>query len=289
MASPDLITLAQTLLHAGDRSNAALCLQAALANNPANLAAHNLFETSRFPDNFSDAFGVNAVVSQDDDILRFFINHPSSRHPIRDYLSDGWRSMVELMQVLERLDCRLSECRSFLEFASGFGRFTRHLKKALPDGALHVSDVVPGSVDFLRQQFGVEGFYSNTDVQQVALEPSRYEVIFVLSLFSHLPAQTWQLWLEKLFSAVRPGGVLIVSTHGEKSVSNYKVELDANGFAFFTESESQALEGQTYGCTFTSHAYVERAIQKLPEVKNVLHLPAHFWGHQDAYAIQRTN
>ena len=57
------------------------------------------------------------------------------------------------MQVLEQVDRPLTGVSSMLEFASGFGRFTRHLARALP-GRVTCSDVLPGSVDFAREQFG---------------------------------------------------------------------------------------------------------------------------------------
>jgi SAM-dependent methyltransferase len=280
----DLLATAHRLLAQDARADAAVCLRAALRLDPANLAAHNLFEEQRLDGNYTDAFGIDAQISPDDDIFRFFANHPSCTNPIRDYLSDGWRTLVELGSLLETMDRPLSRCRSFLEFASGFGRFSRHLAKALPAHSLHVSDVVAGSVDFLKQRLAVDGFYSVSRPEQLAT-PQKYEVIFVLSLFSHLPENTWSSWLARLYDALEDGGVLIITTHGEKCARLFKVDFPENGFVFISSSESKALSGDEYGSTFTSSDYVQRAIvQHLPGA--VSHaFPARFWGNQDAFAI----
>ncbi|MBK6653044.1 bifunctional 2-polyprenyl-6-hydroxyphenol methylase/3-demethylubiquinol 3-O-methyltransferase UbiG [Zoogloea sp.] len=280
----DLLPLARDLIAQGRLAQAGHCLQALLRLQPTHLEAHNLLETHRLDGNFTDAFGIESRISPDDDIFRFFANHPSCTNPIRDYLSDGWRTMVELGRLLESLDRPLGRCGSFLEFASGFGRFSRHLAKALPEGALHVSDVVPGSVDFLKQHLGVDGFYSVSDPGKLT-PPRKYEVIFVLSLFSHLPESTWSTWLARLYDTLEDKGILIITTHGEKCARLMGVSFPPNGFLFIPSSESKALPGEEYGSTFTSTDYVRQAISHHLRDAAIHEFPAHFWGNQDGFAI----
>lgn len=281
-----LVALAERQLAAGQAQEAATCLTAALELDPAHLAAHNLRERHRLPGCFSDWMGVACEISPDDDIFGFFARHPSSRNPVRDYLADGWRTALELHGLMDRLDASIRRSEAFLEFACGHGRFTRHLVHQVPAGALSVSDVVPGSVDFLRGLLGVKGFDSVAQPEQLVL-PERYQHVFVLSLFSHLPDATWGAWLRTLSDAVRPGGMLVFSTHGMKCVQQSKVELSADGFAFFASSESTAIDAQAYGTTFTSPAYVERTVRRVlgPSVGLAI-VPNVFWGNQDAVVIR---
>jgi len=283
----DLFRTAHALLARGDRLEATNCLRAVLRLDPASLHAHNLIEAHRLDGNFTDAFGIDAAISPDDDIFRFFAGHPSSTNPIRDYLSDGWRTMVELTSLLDAVGRPLGRCRSFLEFASGFGRFTRHLVKALPPGSLGVSDVVPGSVDFLRQRHGVEGFYS-THVPGDLVVPKKYSTIFVLSLFSHLPRETWALWLQSLYEALDVDGVLVFTTHGAKCARLLGVQIPADGFQFVASSESTVLSKDEYGTAFTSAEYVCDVIRSRLTGAVIHEFPEKFWGNQDAYAVVKT-
>lgn len=281
-----LLEQARTRLAAGDRDAAAIILAAVLELEPACLPAHNLREEHRLAGNFADWTGVDATISPDDDIFRFFATHPDSRNPLRDYIADGWRTLSELQQVLDRAGRNLYRCPSFLEFACGHGRFTRHLARALAPGALTVSDVVPGCVAFLQQHWAVKGFDSTSDPAALSI-PDRYEIVFALSLFSHLPESTWHAWLRRLYGAVAPGGVLVLTTHGEEAARKSGVDWGATGFAFFAASESQALHGTEYGTSFTSPRFVEEAIAAAATPAEVTHIPGAFWSYQDAWILGR--
>lgn len=281
-----LIATASRAIEKGDREDAAAILNAALRLDPACLAAHNLIERHHLPGNFRDAFGVCSTIAPTDDIFRFFAGHPSSRNPIRDYLSDGWRTLSELLRLLESMNRRLGDVACCLEFASGFGRFTRHLVQWLGPERVQVSDVVDDSVDFLRREMGVSGFYSTHDPAELRM-PADYDLIFVLSLFSHLPRSSWSAWLDRLYRGLAPGGVLVFSTHGEKCARLAGLQIPADGFAFIPSSESQALPGEEYGCCYTAPAFVRAAIREMAPEAEVREFPAHFWGNQDAFAVGR--
>lgn len=251
------------------------------------LVAHNLIERNSLPGAFAEWMGLPCAIAPADDIFRFFANHPLSANPLRDYLADGWRTLAELMLLMEACQQPLLQSRSFLEFASGHGRFTRHLIKALGAARVTVSDVVPDAVAFSRDTFGVAGFDSQVDPQAVAW-PVRYDTVFVLSLFSHLPARLWGAWLARLYDAVAPGGLLVFSTHGEAAAHMQGVTLDENGFFFAAASESQAIDVADYGTAFSAQAYVRRQITELlPGAELVLFSPKHFWHHQDAFVLRR--
>ena len=278
---------ALTQVNAGNNTQAIAILEQVLLQDPLNLQAHNLREQQRLPGNFSDWMGVNASISPDDDIFRFFANHPTSKNPIRDYLSDGWRTMVELQDVLDVYGMSLRRCEHFLEFACGQGRFTRHLARIFTNNQLTVSDVVPGSVDFLKQAMAVNGFYSTIDPNKLTI-PGRYDVIFVLSLFSHLPTPVWGAWFRVLHKALAPGGLLIFSTHGEKCARLEGVDWGNSGCKFYPSSESAVLDGHTYGSTFASPDFVTASVHDaLGKSVAVNVIKSHFWGNQDAVVLSK--
>ena len=150
-----------------------------------------------------------------------------------------------------------------------------------------VSDVVPDAVEFSRRTFGVDGFMSASVPEQVQW-PQRYELVFVLSLFSHLPRSTWSRWLKVLWDAVAPGGLLVFSTHGVKAAAFDSVALDEEGFFFAPSSESNAIDAQEYGTAFTSEAFVLQRMAETCGTDALVHrAPVHFWNHQDAYVLRR--
>ena len=277
----------QAALQAGDAPAATAALTAARGHPVTRLEAHNLMERHQLPGAFSEWVGVNCEVSPQDDIFRFFAGHPTSVNPLRDYFADGWRTLSELMLLLESVQRPLLGAGSFLEFASGHGRFTRHLVKALGAERVTVSDVVPDAVAFARDTLGVPGFLSAARPEDVAW-PRRYGVVFVLSLFSHLPCSSWGRWLARLVDAVEPGGLLVFTTHGTEAARRARVTLDAEGYFFAPSSESTAIDAQEYGTAFTDEAFVRARTAELAGTVEVLRwAPMWFWHHQDAWVLQR--
>ncbi|WP_353235160.1 class I SAM-dependent methyltransferase [Diaphorobacter ruginosibacter] len=285
--TPGAIAQAEALMNRGEMEAAGQLLVAARDVAATRLAAHNLIE-ERFPLlSYGQWMGCPCQISEADDIFKFFAAHPSSLNPIRDYLADGWRTLSELVLLLEEVNHPLLRMGSVLEFASGHGRFTRHLVKALGAQRVVANDVVADSVDFARRTFGVEGFVSPSVPEQVRWD-RQHDLVFVLSLFTHLPASTWSRWLRRIYDMVAPGGVLVFTTHGAEAVFKQNVTLDENGYFFVASSESNAIDGQEYGTTFTSEAFVRaRIAEHLPNARLLKLAPRQFWHHQDAYVVEK--
>ena len=265
-------------------AEAAQLFTSVLALDPANLTAHNALERMHAPQRYSRWMQVNCVIDPRDDIFRFFANHEIAKNPIREYLSDGWRTLSELMLLLEAVDRPLSKTGSVLEFAAGFGRFTRHLVKVLP-GRVTCSDVMPGSVTFLREQFGVESFQSSHDPEQV-LAFAKYDLVFVLSMFTHLPTRMWAPWLHALQRTVKPGGLLVFSVHNEDVAKEIGVAFDEEGTHFMNSSESPSIDAETYGTTFTTKKFVDDSVSRVFGTKPLLYKPQGFWNGQDGVVVR---
>lgn len=256
----------------------------ALAAAPANLDAHNALERLGAKERYSAWMMVNCVIDPRDDIFHFFATEPLGKNPVREYLSDGWRTLSELLLLMDALGQPLTQVGSMLEFAAGFGRFTRHLARAIP-GRVSISDIHPGSVEFQRAQFGVDGFYSSHDPRTLAI-PGRYDLVFVLSMFTHLPPAMWAPWLAKLFSAVRPGGHLVFTVHNESLAAHFSQRYGPDGTLFIPTSESRELEGGEYGTTFATRAWVEEEVRRALGEPVALFRESAFWHGQAAVAVR---
>lgn len=255
----------------------------ALLASPASLEAHNALERLGARERYSAWMLVNCVIDPRDDIFHFFVNEPLGRNPVREYLSDGWRTLSELLVLMDAVGKPLTTADSVLEFAAGFGRFTRHLVRAIP-GRVTVSDIHPGSVEFLREQLGVNGFYSTHDPATLEI-PGRYDLVFVLSMFTHLPPAMWAPWLRKLHGAVRPGGNLVFTVHNESLAAHFSKEYGPDGTLFVPTSESRELQGEQYGTTFATRAWVEAEVERALGVRVSHFREAAFWHGQAAVVV----
>ncbi len=135
---------------------------------------------------------------------------------------------------------------SFLDFASGFGRVTRFLVRALPPERLVVAEIDPAAVAFQEAAFGVHGVVSTTNPLAFGLSGRAFDLIFVSSLFSHLPPARFEEWLRVLYGRLRPSGVLAFSVHGMDRIQDPGVDR-SSGFVYAPVSETTRLDARSTG------------------------------------------
>jgi SAM-dependent methyltransferase len=245
------------------------------------------------PDSIADVcrecgrrFGVVSDVHSDDYIFWFSFDMPANTNKeqvVKDYFESGEVTAASLRR-------QLSEYRSvdtpfsLLEFAAGYGRVTRHLKNALPAARVVACDIHAAAVPFLSAM-GVEGTLSSVVPEQMQIG-QKFDVIYALSFFTHMPKRTWGRWLSELANRLATGGILIFTTHGESALSRLGAPaLGSDGFWFTAFSEQKDLSTVDYGATATSFDFVNRHIGA-----NDLRLLRYAdcgMGYQDLYVAQK--
>jgi 2-polyprenyl-3-methyl-5-hydroxy-6-metoxy-1,4-benzoquinol methylase len=230
------------------------------------------------------------AVHPEDHLLHYSVERASGHYRGFDaYFTGGLSNVRTIEDVLTYGGVPLADAGSVLEFACGYGRLTRHLVPRIGRSRLTVADVDRAAVDFVTATFGVTGFYSTSDPADLE-RPERYDLILVISLFSHLPAATWDAWLGRLISLLEPGGALLFSTLPLDTLGQAPAPEDREGvergFLYKPRNETRGrLSVEEYGTTSVSLDYVRSA---LPEAGGELgrYCPRAFNGMQDAYLVR---
>jgi SAM-dependent methyltransferase len=171
---------------------------------------------------------------------------------------------------------------SFLDFASGYGRVTRHIPNEVPNTEVFACDIHAEAVAFIRSM-GFQAIQSAHSPDKFDLGRS-FDVIFVLSFFTHMPRRTWKPWLDALGRHLKPNGLLIFTAHGEVSQVKMGVaELERDGFFFHSVSEQRDLDTSEYGNTVTSFEYVYSQIRE--SGLKLLQFKQAGAGHHDLYIL----
>lgn len=232
--------------------------------------------------------GVPGTIDPRDWIFWFIFNHPSiptKTAAVDTYFSGGAECAGKLGALIA--EQRPIEGARILEFAAGYGRVTRHLRKVVAQAEVLACDIHPDAVAFLRYTLGVAAVGSTIMPEQFNLD-RRFDVVFALSFFSHLPKSSWRRWLLALAEHTTPDGLLIFTTHGERSRPNLgNPEIGPDGFWFKPESEQQDISGYDYGSAITLPAFVLEQIAHVPHMRLVRFQEGYWWGHQDVYVLRR--
>ena len=175
------------------------------------------------------------------------------------YLESGKRTMDVVRQIVDHVFGGFSGISSVLEFACGYGRFTRFLVEKIPGERIWVSDIYADAVKWQKKYFGVNGFNSVTDPTNLH-DQRKYSFILVGSLFSHLPDRLFKSWLQKLYTMLDTDGLLLFTVHDEHLLPDGE-SMGRDGIRYFDRSESDSLDGSSYGMTYVTKPYVIDAIE----------------------------
>lgn len=236
---------------------------------------------------------ITAIDERDEMYLYGIDNENSPQMSEAVYLQAGEGMLGNLRDALRRHGVILEHAESVLDFACGHGRVTRWLVEAC--GADHVTaaDINPQAVDFVRDTFKVDGFYS-TKAATDLFHSRKYQVIFVASLFSHLSLTNWKEWAFRLASMLESNGLLVFSTHGMGNYAKHRPDIQrrfeklAEGFLYNSGNETQGrLGGEYYGTAYVSEEFV-RGVFAETRIADITHYAAHgLLNYQDLYTARR--
>jgi SAM-dependent methyltransferase len=106
------------------------------------------------------------------------------------------------------------ELESVLDFGCGCGRVTRYWREFR--GEVAGSDLSPEAIAWCRANLPFARFELNGLEPPLAFEAASFDLVYGLSVFTHLAVDTQRRWLDELRRVLRPGGYLLLTTHGER-------------------------------------------------------------------------
>jgi SAM-dependent methyltransferase len=250
--------------------------------DPQSLACQRFIQDQTlFPDSFN-----STICDQDEMYLFALANHGTADRACIRYYFNGRRILDTVRQVLNWQFGQLNSISSFLDFASGYGRFTRFLVQEIPPQNLWISDIYAQAVQFQIEQFGVQGIVSTTYPQDYPIQQS-FDAILACSFFSHLPEATFLTWLQKLYSLLSPEGILMFSVHGRELLPPHlTIHSD---ILFIPNSESRSLDMNEYGTSYVGESFVAQSLKTISQGQAFYsRIPKGICGYQDLYLVTRT-
>ncbi|MEG3895927.1 MULTISPECIES: methyltransferase [unclassified Microcoleus] len=233
---------------------------------------------------FPEAFKRN--ICEDDEMYLFSLNNVKDdrdRAFVR-YYAIGRRILDTVKQVVDWHFGSFENVPSFLDFACGYGRFTRFLIQEMPPEKIWVSDIYANAVKFQTEYLGVSGIVSTGKPENYLID-RKFDCILANSFFSHMPERTFTSWLQNLYDLLTPDGILMFSVHDESLLESH-VEMPAKGILFSADSESQSLDKEEYGTTYVTEKFVREIVDRVSGGKAFVHrIEKGICRFQDLYVV----
>ena len=145
---------------------------------------------------------------------------------------------------------------SVLDFGCGCGRVTRYWSGFA--GGVAGSDLDGPAVAWCRSNLPFARFEQNMLEPPLAFESESFDLVYALSVFTHLTAELQLAWRDELRRVLRPGGFLLVTTHGR----SYLPKLDDEERGRFERGELVVRWGDVAGSNLCSAYHPEAYLRE---------------------------
>jgi SAM-dependent methyltransferase len=226
-----------------------------------------------------------STLNSDDKMLHHCLDHfDNINFSLSHYLAVATQQYRVVEKIKTALFANTKKPLKFLDFACGYGRLQRLMSLQASPECLWVSDINNSALDYVANTFGVNRIASSANPDNF-VTAEKFDVIWVASLFSHLPQHLCEAWLERLSQCLTPNGVLCFSVHDERLLPDTH-SLPSSGFYYLAQSEDSTLDTSIYGTAYVNEHYVGNTIKKLNSASFDYHrIPKGLANEQDIYII----
>jgi len=204
------------------------------------------------------------------------------------FLDSGYMLAGNVDTILRRHGKSLGECQRVFEWGCGCGRSLRAMKNLHPHLELFGTDIDAEAITWLQQHYAsIAQFKTNDFDPPIAFDDQSFDLIYAVSVFTHLPEEMQFRWLEDLARLLQPGGVALLSVHGEthhpKQSPKVRKILQDRGFYYDTEAHVTDGLPEFYLNTYHTGEYIKREWNTYLNVLEII--PLGFEDHQDVVVV----
>ncbi|MCC6816013.1 MAG: class I SAM-dependent methyltransferase [Saprospiraceae bacterium] len=161
-----------------------------------------------------------------------YLMYESFQLNYRKYYFEGMESAKWLIQLLEaHVDLKN---KKILDWGCGPGRIIRHLPELTHRQCeYYATDYNKNSIEWCSQNLPYISFNCNTIHANLPYLDDSMDIIYGISIITHLSEKSHYSWYRELFRILKPGGILLLTTQGD----NFCVKLSDLETANFREGK----------------------------------------------------
>jgi SAM-dependent methyltransferase len=223
----------------------------------------------------------------------------SGAEDVRWYLQGAKNVMGILQKSLAICGKEMSSLSSCLEIGSGYGRIIRHVSGRIQPANVFACDAIEEASHFCSEEFGINCVPCRSLSE--ARNHDRFELIYLISVFSHLDSVSIANLWAKIVTILKPGGVVVFTTQG--NVSAGQSERYGNYWAAKKSGICEALLKSGYfyekykwyeenlGMTWVREDFLRDLLEDRRQPREMVQFrrfeEGALDGHQDVYTYQK--
>ena len=134
------------------------------------------------------------------------------------FLQSGRMGAESIAEILEKNGLSVTAMGAVLDFGCGVGRVLRHWS-GVKGPTFYGTDYNPELVEWCRENLSFARVQVNGLTGALSYPPNTFDLVYALSVFTHLTPDQQDDWMKELGRITKPGGHLLITTHGEYYLS----------------------------------------------------------------------
>jgi SAM-dependent methyltransferase len=203
------------------------------------------------------------------------------------FLRGGSLAATSISEAMRAQQVGVETLNSILDFGCGCGRVLRHWH-SLPDTKVYGTDINPALIEWSRRNLPFADVQSNSLEPPLSFAAGEFDLVYALSVFTHLTEEMQTAWMNELSRVVKPGGHVLISTHGE-SYLHRLTDFEAQQFRggeLIVKGDTKAPGSNT--CTaYHPVTYVRERLAANLDLVAFLPEGARGNPHQDLYVLRK--
>lgn len=201
----------------------------------------------------------------------------------------GRDSARQIGEALDRSGFRLADYRAILDFGCGCGCTLPWMRELAPQASLSGTDIDDEAITWCRAHLPFATFGANGALPPLPYADASFDLVYALSVFTHLDEPHQRQWLEELRRIIAPGGTCLVTLHGPETATALspadRQQLTQHGFVFVRSDAMRGLFPDWYQNTYHQPWYVEQTFAEYFDVAT--YVPRGLNRHQDIVVLTR--
>jgi 2-polyprenyl-3-methyl-5-hydroxy-6-metoxy-1,4-benzoquinol methylase len=202
------------------------------------------------------------------------------------WLVEGGALAAEsIRSILKKNGVDMRSFDAILDFGCGCGRVLRQWT-GLP-AAVHGSDYNRRSVEWCRRHLAFARCAHNALAPPLPYRRGQFDLVYALSVFTHLPEPLMLDWMRELARVVKPGGYLVISTHGDAYLDQLTPEQQHDFRAGRVVVKDELAAGTNRCGTYVSEQGIRQRLTSEFELLDFVPQGARGNPHQDLSLLRR--
>jgi SAM-dependent methyltransferase len=144
---------------------------------------------------------------------------------VESFLQVGEQCSKDIIAALRQIDRDLSSFEAILDFGCGCGRTLRWFELQTEHSRFFGADIDREAIAWCGQHLTRASFLTNGSLPPSGFAADSFDLIYAISVFTHLDEEYQFCWLYELQRITKPSGIVLISTHGDAHINNVPPEL----------------------------------------------------------------